>query len=343
MSSGEAYRFSADETNQNGMLAWHCLEIREALHLNTISSRPQLSGGMEHLSEKRVKALRPSQGVCTGLPLPRVSDPSCSQKCPARLTMKSVETRRVEWSWPVWGSTKQTVVLGVKSYTQPFELWPCIFLGTAKKGEEDWWRVPRAYTDITFLLIISLLWHIIAGREAAWKTDFINQTREKKCPDKLLCTFVSFSYPCSFPFPPVSITFLSLIPLLLSLSSLPLPTFFPVVSPKHPHRDSALFRDPQKHPAPLDPAFKYTTAVFQWPGWRDFGITALPPFFSESHHFFQTDYRSWEHPQPYSHPETLGTGAERRDDPVLIAEGMMLFRKDCQELPLTASDTGFCP
>lgn len=88
--------------------------------------------------------------------------------------------------------------------------------------------------------------------------------------------------------------------------------------------------------------------MFQWLGRRDFGITALPPLSSKSYHLFQTDHWSWEHPQPCSHPGILGTGAERRDSPVLIAElhhaqGVMLFRKDSQELPLTASDTGFCP
>lgn len=75
---------------------------------------------------------------------------------------------------------------------------------------------------------------------------------------------------------------------------------------------------------------------------RDFGITAFLPDCSVPRHLFQTAHRSWEHLQPCAYPRTLV--ADRGNSPVLTSElhlhqGVVLFRKRCQELPLKASDT----
>ena len=79
MSSGEVSRFSADETNENGMPALHSPERRGALHPQHHISILQPSDGMGDLSKTHVQALHLSQDVSTGLPLPLVSDPLCSQ------------------------------------------------------------------------------------------------------------------------------------------------------------------------------------------------------------------------------------------------------------------------
>ena len=268
MSSGEASRFSADETNQNGMPAHHSPERRGALHPQHHLSSPQPSGGMEYLSKKHVQALHltrclhwPPSAMCL--------KSSLLSEMPSKGDHVANGEKKGGGVMICMRVSQANCDVGVKRCTQPLQLWPLIFLGAGRKGEEDWWRVPRAHTDISLFPIISPLWHLTAGREAASKRRFIKPIKGEKeatqSPNKLLSHFVSFSHPYSFPFPfpPVSIMFSSLLPLLLSL---PVPScLFPMFFPRHPYRDPALFTGPQKHLAPLNSTFKQAAAVFQWP------------------------------------------------------------------------------
>lgn len=179
---------------------WGCQLLtvhRGALNPQCHLSSP--SGEMKGLSKKYIQTLHLLQDVCTGLPLPCVSDPLCSHKCPARVTMKPTGRRRVEESLLVW-----VPLLGIKRYTQPLQLWPWVFLGAGGKGEEDWWRVPTAHIDIFLFPMISPLQHLTARRKVASKRDFtkLSKGRKKAAQSSVsLCLLLSPLFP-PFPFRP---------------------------------------------------------------------------------------------------------------------------------------------